>query len=80
MACNGGRCENDEEGVEAARSTDKCPRTANNGGAGSGVRDVLTFLYTDVSLARRRVGDSVVVFAPGAVLLLRALGDECAKW
>lgn len=37
-----------EVAMEGARSTDKCLRTANNEGAGSGVRDVLTFLYIDV--------------------------------
>jgi len=40
--------------VESARSTDKCLRTANNEGAGSGVRDVLTFLHIDV-FPRQRV-------------------------
>lgn len=73
MACNGGCAENDEEeeGVEAARSTDKCPRTANNGGAGSGVRDVLTFLYTDVSYPTKGG-----ICAERTVLLC----DEYAKW
>lgn len=33
------------ESTEGERSTDKCLRAANNGGAGSGVRGVLTFLY-----------------------------------
>lgn len=39
--------------MEGARSTDKCLRTANNEGAGSGVRDALTFLYIDVFPGQR---------------------------